>query len=149
MHPNARAASAAQGAGPAIGGDYRGNFNSPLLTNAPDPRGEIPVSGAKISPPWHLPPGAAAVRRHRNLARIPIKWSKRERIDGNVLILRPAGLNPTSPHESPVLTPARPPRCAIGLGRSSTAGPRTSGTARRRPENGCNGRAAPDGSRNL
>jgi hypothetical protein len=33
--PNARAAMAAQDAGPAIGRDYRGNFNSPLLANSP------------------------------------------------------------------------------------------------------------------
>src|SRR5262249_25330545 len=50
-------------------------------------------------PPWHLAPGAAAVKRHRNLARIPIKWSERERTNGNVLMLRPAGPKPVSPHE--------------------------------------------------
>src|SRR5215831_16702754 len=47
--PDVRAAMAGQDAGPAIGRDYRGNFNSPLLTNAPDPRREIPVSGAKTA----------------------------------------------------------------------------------------------------
>ena len=33
------------------------------------------------------------------LARIPVKGSERGRIDGNVLMLRPAGLKPVSPHE--------------------------------------------------
>ena len=50
-------------------------------------------------PPWHLAPGAATVKRHRNLARIPVKWSERERINGNVLMLQPAGPKPVSPHE--------------------------------------------------
>src|SRR5262249_38471533 len=47
--PNARAATARHDVGPVIGGDYRGNFNSPLLTNAPDPRWEILVSCAKTA----------------------------------------------------------------------------------------------------
>src|SRR5262249_26266391 len=34
LRPNANAATAAQDAEPAIGRDYRGNFNSPPLTNA-------------------------------------------------------------------------------------------------------------------
>jgi hypothetical protein len=34
MRPNIRAARAWHDAGPAIGRDYRGNFNSPLLANS-------------------------------------------------------------------------------------------------------------------
>src|SRR5262249_61267252 len=99
MPPPPGATMVWQDAWPSIGRDYRANFNSPLPAISPDPRGEIPVSCAKISPPWHLAPGAALVERHRNVARIPVKWSERERTDGNVLILLPAGLKPTSPRE--------------------------------------------------
>jgi hypothetical protein len=67
------------------------------LQMQPDPRRESRCLAQK--PPWHLASGAAAVKRHQNLARIPVKWSERERIDGNVLMLRPAGLKPVSPHE--------------------------------------------------